>query len=248
MNPRYWELNDGRPTVDGMLAKMIEREDAITGTALARLKDADFARLVINLKAASQMARRYLAEVAEERGELALKLAAAELSFENEKATGRDLERLHELATLDYERERAENERLRSALNRIAMSSLSSEAAKGIAAVALQVPRGENAVKDPAAPGAAEQHSADSRTASGVTGRRDGQCIQSATLPTWHPRNKNPEDDALYLVADRDGQMAFASWTKRYGWEHVCDNDCGPIIEWAPIPKRNRADSTAKKP
>jgi hypothetical protein len=80
MNPRYWELNGGRPTVEGMLTKMQEREDAVTGTLLARI-DPDIARLVVNLKAASQMARQYLSEVAE--------------SFENEKATSTHLEELN---------------------------------------------------------------------------------------------------------------------------------------------------------
>jgi hypothetical protein len=80
MNPRYWELNGGRPTVEGMLTKMQEREDAVTGTLLARI-DPDIARLVVNLKAASQMARQYLSEVAE--------------SFENEKATSTHLEEIN---------------------------------------------------------------------------------------------------------------------------------------------------------
>lgn len=76
----YWELNGGRPTVEGMLAKMQEREDAVTGTLLARI-DPEIARLVVNLKAVSQMARRYLGEVAE--------------SFENEKATSMHLEEIN---------------------------------------------------------------------------------------------------------------------------------------------------------
>ena len=81
MTPRgYWELNGGRPTVEGMLTKMQEREDAVTGTLLARVEP-EIARLVVNLKAVSQMARRYLSEVAE--------------SFENEKATSTHLEEIN---------------------------------------------------------------------------------------------------------------------------------------------------------
>lgn len=111
----------------------------------------------------------------------AVALGTLEKCFQNEKATSLDLERLHQMAVADYEREKNEVERLRKALNRIAMHPWSSEAARGIAAVALQVPCGENAVANPAAPGAACQNSADSRTASGVTGRRDGHSAD--TLP-----------------------------------------------------------------
>lgn len=57
--------------------------------------------------------------------------------FEDEKATSTDLEKLNELMTLDFERERNENERLRKELNQIAMSAMSSEYAKGRAAIAL---------------------------------------------------------------------------------------------------------------
>lgn len=87
----YWELNGGRPTVERMLAKMQEREDAVTGTLLARV-DPEIARLVVNLKAVSQMARRYLSEVAE--------------SFENEKATSTHLEEL--VASLEQQLEEAQ--------------------------------------------------------------------------------------------------------------------------------------------
>lgn len=118
-------------------------------------------------------------------------LLEARTCLENEQASSRDLERLQEMLIRDLDIERAENEHLRAALNRIAMSPFSSEAARGIAAVALQVPREENAVANPAAPGAAEQHSADSRTASGVTGRRDGQptadCGCAETYPQLVP-------------------------------------------------------------
>ena len=81
----YWELQGGKPSVDEMLAKMRDKEDAVTGTLLARI-DPEIARLVVGLKAASQQARRYLTETAEERGELALKLAAADLECRKAKA------------------------------------------------------------------------------------------------------------------------------------------------------------------
>lgn len=48
----------------------------------------------------------------------------------------------------------------------------------------------------------------------------------------------NPAKDDLYVVRDKDGQMAFASWTAQYGWEHVADNDCGEVVEWYPLPSR----------
>ena len=126
----YWGLQGGKPSVDEMLAKMRRSEDAVTGTLLARI-DPEIARLVVGLKAASQQARRYLTETAEE-------CDGARRMFEDEKATSTHLEELNELMTLDFERERAENERLCKALNQIAMSSLSSEYAKGRAAIALQ--------------------------------------------------------------------------------------------------------------
>lgn len=61
-----------------------------------------------------------------------------EKQFADECETSRNLEKLNELMTLDFERERTENARLRKALNQIAMSAMSSEYAKGRAAIALQ--------------------------------------------------------------------------------------------------------------
>ncbi len=101
---------------------------------------------------AREMVQEAVKSITEERDELARRIGdqSARLAtvmverdglrkmFEDEKATSTDLENLNELMTLDFERERAENERLRKALNQIAMSAMSSEYAKGRAAIALQ--------------------------------------------------------------------------------------------------------------
>ena len=95
----YWELQGGKPSVDEMLAKMRRSEDAVTGTLLARI-DPEIARLVVGLKAASQQARRYLTETAEESD-------GARKMFEDEKATSTHLEELNELADLECRKAKA---------------------------------------------------------------------------------------------------------------------------------------------
>lgn len=62
----------------------------------------------------------------------------------------------------------------------------------------------------------------------------------------WISAENKPKDDGLYIVRDIDGQMAFASFTTRYGWEHIADNDCGAVTAWHPLPSE-RKDSFKEK-
>lgn len=87
---------------------------------------------------AAEMVAEAVKSVTEERDALLADLRKCEKQFADECASSLSLEKLNELMTLDYERELAENARLRKALNQIAMSPMSSEYAKGRAAVALQ--------------------------------------------------------------------------------------------------------------
>lgn len=61
-------------------------------------------------------------------------------------------------------------------------------------------------------------------------------CAQSATALCWHPVSEQPKPDELYVVRDKDGQLAFAEFSYRYGWEHTADVDCGDVHEWFPLP------------
>ena len=56
-------------------------------------------------------------------------------------------------------------------------------------------------------------------------------------IGAWHPVSEQPKnEDAMFIVRDKDGQAAFAV---RYEgkWEHVADDDCGEIAHWTPLPE-----------
>jgi hypothetical protein len=58
----------------------------------------------------------------------------------------------------------------------------------------------------------------------------------SAIAPCWHPISETPPGWGIYVARDRDGQMTFANFSELYGWEHACDENCGMLLEWTPLP------------
>ena len=47
---------------------------------------------------------------------------------------------------------------------------------------------------------------------------------------------RTPPNFGIHIARDKDGQMTFANFSQEYGWEHVCDDDCGELVEWYPLP------------
>lgn len=73
-------------------------------------------------------------------------------------------------------------------------------------------------------------------------GKRDAEMNAESVAPSasgtmaWRPASETPEsDDAVFIVRDADGQLAFSLFEDGR-WNHVPDADCGDVHIWLALP------------